>query len=119
MENILIADPFAENRFSVKTYIHHLWPDVVVYEATSVNEVVERIFEMDFDLLILDIGVAGSENIEEFVSYAIKYTKVVIFSAYDSSDSKIKNLLQIGADAFLPKPVNKEEVTNILRFLFE
>lgn len=119
IENILIADSVSGNSFTVKSCIHRLWPNVTVFEAISVNEVVERIFEQDFDLLILDINIAGNENIEEFISYAVKYTRVVIFSAYDSTDPKIKNLLQIGADAFLPKPVSEQELISILRFLFE
>lgn len=116
--NILIADDLKIYRFALKSYIHKIWPDAIVYEASSLNEVVEGVFDMTYDLLILDINMPGSEMLENFVSQAVKYTKVIIFSEYDDKDVMVKNLLQIGADAFLPKSASEEEVINTLLFLF-
>lgn len=116
--NILIADDLKIYRFAVKSYIHKLWPDAVVYEAASLNEVVENVFDVTYDLLILDINIPGGELLENFISQAIKYTKVIIFSEYNDEDEKVKNLLRIGADAFLSKSASQEEVINTLQFLF-
>ena len=116
--NILIADDLKIHRFNVKSYIHKLWADAVVYEANSLNEVIEDVFDIEFDLLILDINMPGSEQLEDFVSQAVKYTKVIIFSEYDKLDPRVENLLKIGADAFLSKSSSQEQVINTLQFLF-
>jgi len=89
-----------------------------VYEANSLSEVIEDVFDIEFDLLILDINMPGSEQLEDFVSQAVKYTKVIIFSEYDKLDPRVENLLKIGADAFLAKSSSQEQVINTLQFLF-
>jgi len=115
---ILIADDLRIHRFNIKTYIQRLWVNAVVYEAKNLNEVITNVFDIEFDLLILDINMPGSEQLEDFVGQAIKYTKVIIFSEYDKLDPRVENLLKIGADAFLPKSAAEEQVASLLQLLF-
>ncbi|RZK60677.1 MAG: response regulator transcription factor [Pedobacter sp.] len=116
--NILIADDLKIYRLALKLYIHKHWPEAMIYEASTMHEVVADVFDVEFDLLILDINMPGSELLEDFVSQAIKYTKVIIFSDLDKDDTRVENLIKIGADAFLPKISRQEEVINTLAFIF-
>ena len=116
--NILIADDLKIYRLALKLYIHKQWPEAVVYEASSMHEVVADVFDVVYDLLILDIDMPGSELLESFVAQAIKYTKVVIFSSYEKEDKRVENLVKIGAEAFISKTAQQDEVISILQFVF-
>ncbi|RZL51274.1 MAG: response regulator transcription factor [Pedobacter sp.] len=116
--NILIADDIKIYRLAVKSYIHKLWPDAVVYEASNMDAVVEDVFDVEYDLLILDINMPGSDQLEDFVSQAVKYTKVIIFSEYNHDNPRAKKLIDLGADAFLSKSALEEEVISTLLFVF-
>jgi DNA-binding NarL/FixJ family response regulator len=116
--NILIADDLKINRLALKLHIHKQWPEAVVYEASSMHEVVADVFDVVYDLLILDIDMPGSELLESFVAQAIKYTKVVIFSSYEKEDKRVENLVKIGAEAFISKTAQQDEVISILQFVF-
>ncbi|WP_316771550.1 response regulator transcription factor [Pedobacter frigiditerrae] len=116
--NILIADDLKIYRLALKLYIHKHWPEAVVYEASTMHEVVEDVFDVEFDLLILDINMPGSELLEGFVAQAIKYTKIIIFSDMDNDDPRVENLIKIGADAFLPKMSQQATVISTLEFVF-
>lgn len=116
--NILIADELKVYRLALKSYIHKLWPDAIVYEESSFDAVIKGVFDVAYDLLILDINVPGNSQLEDFVKQAIKYTKVIIFSEYDQGDSlRVKKLIDIGADAFFVKSASQEEVTSTLLFV--
>jgi len=116
--NILIADDLKIYRLALKLYIHKHWPEAVIYEASTMHEVVADVFDIEFDLLILDINMPGSELLEDFVNQAIKYTKVIIFSDIDKDDPRVENLIKIGADAFLPKTSQQADVISTLEFIF-
>lgn len=116
--NILIADDLKIHRFNIKAHIHKLWGDTVVYEASSLSEVIEDVFDVEFDLLILDVNMSGNEQLEDFVNQAIKYTKVIIFSEYDELDPRVENLLLLGADGFIAKSATQEQVSSMLLLLF-
>lgn len=116
--NILIADDLKIYRLALKLYIHKHWPEAVIYEASTMHEVVADVFDVEFELLILDINMPGSELLEDFVSQAIKYTKVIIFSDLDKDDPRVENLIKIGADAFLPKMSQQATVISTLEFVF-
>lgn len=116
--NILIADDLRIYRLILKSYIHKHWPDAIIYEANTMYQVVTDVFEVKFDLLILDINMPGSQLLEAFVSQAIKYTKVVIFSCLYKDDPRIDNLIKIGAEGFLSKLSQQADVISTLEFIF-
>jgi DNA-binding NarL/FixJ family response regulator len=115
---ILIADDSEIYRLALKLYIHKHWSEALIYEVSTMFEVVAGVFDVEFDLLILDINMPGSELLEDFVSKACNYTKVIIFSDMDRDDPRVENLIKIGADAFLPKLSKQSEVVSALQFIF-
>lgn len=102
----------------MKLYINKQWPNAVVYEVGSLHETIDAVFDVDYDLLILDIEMPGSELLEHFVAQATKHTRVVIFSSYDNNDSRVVNLLKIGANGFISKTASQEQVISTLLFVF-
>ncbi|TCC91739.1 response regulator transcription factor [Pedobacter frigiditerrae] len=116
--NILVADDLEIYRLALKLYIHKHWTDAVVYEASTMFEVAEDVFDVEFDLLILDINMPGTELLEDFVSKATNYTKVIIFSDLDKDDKRVENLIKIGADAFLPKSSKRVDIISTFQLVF-
>lgn len=116
--DILIADDSKEHRLQLKVKLHKQYPDAVIYEASSLYEVVTNVFDVDYDLLILDLDIAGNDQLENFVKQAVKYTKIVISSFYDKNNARLNQLIALGAHAFLPKSAKEDEVASVLSFLF-
>jgi len=116
--NILVADDLASNRLALKLYIHNNWSQAVVYEASTMYEVAQDVFDVQFDLLILDVNMPGSELLEDFVGKASNYTKIIIFSDLDRDDLRVANLIRIGADAFLPKSSELVAIISTFQLVF-
>lgn len=68
----------------------------------------------DFDLILLDLmmpGMSGEDFLKELRK--IKKLPVIVLSAKIAKKSKI-NVLNIGADAFIEKPFDKDELLAIV-----
>ncbi|RZL69492.1 MAG: response regulator transcription factor [Pedobacter sp.] len=117
--NILVADDLEIYRLGMKLYLKQIWPLAYIGEAESLHEVINQVFDVFYDLLILDIDMPGTELLEDFIVQAIKYTKVVLFSSFDINEERVVNLMSIGTHVFIPKTASKEEVINSLYLLFK
>lgn len=116
--NILVADDLVTNRLTLKLYIHKHWSEAVIFEASTMYEVAQDVFDVQFDLLILDVNMPGSELLEDFVSKASNYTKIIIFSDPDKDELRVANLIRIGADAFLPKSSELVAIISTFQLVF-
>jgi putative two-component system response regulator len=81
--------------------------------ATSGEEALEVVHGTDVDLVILDImmpGMNGFETCRRIKSTeATRQLPVILLTALDDSDSRLKGI-DSGADDFISKPANKEEL---------
>ncbi len=89
--------------------------------ATAVDgkEALELIFDLPFDLIILDIMLPGKNGLtvlREMREAGID-TPVLMLSARGGSDDKIKGL-DLGADDYLAKPFSLDELLARVRALF-
>ncbi|HFQ80924.1 MAG TPA: response regulator transcription factor [Desulfobacterales bacterium] len=87
--------------------------------AEDGEEALERIFDLPFDLIILDIMLPGKDGLtvlREMREAGIK-TPVLMLSARGGSDDKIKGL-DLGADDYLAKPFSLDELLARVRALF-
>ncbi|MGG5460980.1 response regulator transcription factor [Clostridium sp. B9] len=78
--------------------------------AYSGSEGIMCIEQFEYDLLILDLmlpGVTGEEIIEKVRENSV--VPIIIISAKEGVDSRI-NVLKLGADDFISKPFENEEV---------
>lgn len=116
--NILLADDLVTNRLALRLYIHKHWSEAVIFEAGTMYEVAQDVFDVQFDLLILDVNMPGNELLEDFVSKASNYTKIIIFSDPDKDGLRLVNLIRIGADAFLPKSSELEAIISTFQLVF-
>jgi two-component system, OmpR family, alkaline phosphatase synthesis response regulator PhoP len=82
-----------------------------VVTASDGFEALKIINEENFDLLILDIMLPGMDGLAicEAVRLKDKETPVLFLSAKGNTDDRIKGLKK-GADDYLPKPFNLEEL---------
>lgn len=116
--NILIADDNTIYRLGLKSYLHELWPQAMVYEESSLDSVVRDVFDIDYDLLILATDVPGNRQLADFVKQAVKYTKVIIFYNDQENGLKVKQFVDIGAHAVISKSATESEVKSNLLFVF-
>ena len=113
--NILIADNNKANRLAIKSYIHKLWSEAVVYEENNLDAVVKDVFDVSYELLIIDINIPGNDQIEGFIKQATKYTKVIILSDLDNEEAG--KLAHLGIDAYLSKSASENEIMSTLLFV--
>ncbi len=80
--------------------------------ATGFNEGIEKIELYDYDCIILDITLPGGSGLKilEYLREDKKQEGVVIISAKNSLDDKIKGL-DLGADDYLTKPFHLSELS--------
>jgi CheY-like chemotaxis protein len=83
---------------------------VVVNDGISAKDF---IVSQQFDIVLLDCsmpGLTGPELIQDVRQFNPN-AKVIIFTAYDSIDGRLAE--DLGADAFLHKPIKPEEIERI------
>jgi two-component system, cell cycle response regulator len=116
---ILIIDDDAVN---VKLLAGNLEKDYEIIPAYNGEEGL-RIIEFDKpDIVLLDImmpKISGYEVCERIKRQdATRFTPVVIITALSDLDAKIK-AIEIGADDFLTKPINRMELTTRVKSLLK
>lgn len=88
----------------------------IVEHAASLSSAKEKIAMYDYDCILLDImlGDGNGLDILQQLKDEGKSNKVIITSAKDSVDDKIKGL-ELGADDYLPKPFHLAELSARIR----
>ncbi|WP_069131476.1 response regulator transcription factor [Rhodohalobacter halophilus] len=84
----------------------------VVETASDYLSAVEKVFVYDYDCILLDIMLPNGSGLQilEQLNEKGKTENVIIISAKDSLDDKIKGL-ELGADDYLTKPFHLAELT--------
>lgn len=84
-----------------------------VQDGRAVNEMVSS---EHFDLLLLDLGLPGRSGLEilEAIRHAKQNIPVIIITARDSVEDKVKGL-DLGADDYLVKPFSAKELAARVR----
>ena len=91
----------------------------VVSQAPDYKTALRKIEDYDYDCILLDIMLpdgSGLDLLEELHALG-KRTNVIILSAKDSLEDKVKGL-DLGADDYLPKPYHLAELHARLKSLF-
>ncbi len=115
MKKILAIDDQHDNLVIIKAVVVNNIPDCEVYLASSGNEGIELAKDIQPDVILLDIimpvmdGYATCEILKN--NEATKHIPVIMITAIRTdSKSRIKGL-NLGADAFLSKPIDSVEFT--------
>lgn len=114
---VLIVDDHAGFRHAARALLEADGFDVIGESATG-TEGLEAIIRLRPDLVLLDVGLPD----EDGVSIAAHLRKlsprvgIVMLTGYDSGPDRMRGL-RAGADAYLSKPVDMEEVVTTLHNL--
>ncbi|MGY6529128.1 MAG: response regulator transcription factor [Cyanobacterium sp.] len=118
MAKVLIVDDSSTERKILVSYLEEI--GVSITTAESGEEALTKIPNINPDLIILDVVLPGKSGFE--ICREIKSNDntnkipVIICSTKGSEMDKFWGMKQ-GADAYLPKPVNKEELFSTVRKL--
>ena len=119
MKKILVIDDSEGNLLLIETVLPKYIPGCKVYTAINGKRGIEKTRQIDPDLVLLDIRMPGLDGFE--VAEILKEDNItkhipIIFLSGNHTDSKsIIKGLDIGADAYLPKPIKNDELAAQVR----
>lgn len=107
---LLIIEDERELSNSIVTYLSS--ENYLCEQAFTYNEAKEKVDLYDYDCVLLDLMLPGGNGLDILYSIRNKSNPVgvIIVSAKDSLDDKIKGL-EIGADDYLAKPFHLPELS--------
>lgn len=117
MQNILIVDDEKFVRLGIKTMI--IRSELCkgeVYEVKNGKEALEKIKEIEFDLIISDIKMpimTGIELINIIKNENLSNAEIVMISGYDDFDYAV-SALRIGVLDYILKPIERENFLEVL-----
>jgi two-component system, NarL family, invasion response regulator UvrY len=113
---ILIADDHAIVREGLKQILADTEDMVVGGEATNGREVLERVWEEDWDLVLLDLAMPGKDGLETLkeLKLAKPSLPVLVLSIYPEEQYAVR-LLKAGAGGYLTKESAPEELIAAIR----
>jgi putative two-component system response regulator len=114
---VLIADDdYINRRLLISLLKKELYKVEIVEAVDGKNALDVCRNNLDIQLILLDIEMPIMDG-AEFLKHYIKdktLPKIPIL-AISSNDMRIKEILDVGADAFLMKPVTEEKLLNAIR----
>ncbi len=107
--NILVIEDDPSVRTLVKAVLEHNGNSVSTADTATEGE--ELAVDTDFDMIILDLGLPDGDGYEVCKNIRDQnvITPVLILSGEQETDVKVK-CLKVGADDYLTKPFNTEEL---------
>ncbi|HSV82707.1 MAG TPA: response regulator transcription factor [Ramlibacter sp.] len=116
MIRIVIADDHAIVRAGLKRVVEEV-PDLqVVGEAADGTEVMQRVRELDFDVLVLDLSMPGRSGMEliKLVKSERPRLRVLVLSMHQESQYAVR-AIKSGASGYLSKDSAPEQLEQALR----
>ena len=113
---ILLIEDELELRKSIQHYLE--MEKYVVEVAADFQKAEDKTSGYDYDCVLVDITIPGGNGLEIVRQLKAKKSKagVIIISAKDSLDDKVKGL-DLGADDYLPKPFHLSELNARIKAL--
>jgi len=115
MNILLVEDDERISKFLVKGLGEAGYQMVL---ADSGEKVRDFINVYDFDIILMDIMLPGMDGMQltQLIRFKKNYTPILVISALNSPDDKIK-MLDLGADDYLSKPFHFEELISRIKAL--
>ena len=106
--HILVVDDDFEIRSLVKKYLTE--NNFLITTASSAEDAVEKVSIIKFDLIILDIMMPGKNGLEFTKENKDRInTPIILLTAKGEASERVEGLT-VGADDYLPKPFEPEEL---------
>lgn len=116
---ILAIDDDLDNLIALRAIITRAFNDITFLEAQSGSAHIESVLVEKPDIILIDLSVIEQESFRFFQNLKseteTKNIPVVILISGNNTKEAKQKALQLGADAFLSKPVDELEVTVQLR----
>ncbi len=116
MIKVLIADDHKAIRSGVKQILSDEFGEIEFGEAANAIEVIKKIKEKKWDILILDINMPGRNGLEVLKQLKDEEAglRVLVFSMHPEEQVAIR-VLKLGAYGYLTKDAADTELTQALR----
>lgn len=91
---------------------------LVVGEAETGNEAVERVHELDPDIVLMDVRMPDMDGLSatEVIKSEAPRTSVIIISGLQNRDDLVR-ALDVGACGYLPKVISREPLIDAVRLV--
>ena len=107
--HILVVDDDDGIRSLVKQYLNE--NSFLVTTSSSAENAEEKVLIIKFDLIVLDVMMAGKSGLEFIKDNKSKIdTPIILLTAKGETEDRVGGL-EIGADDYLPKPFEPKELT--------
>ncbi|OGS21126.1 MAG: hypothetical protein A3J83_00705 [Elusimicrobia bacterium RIFOXYA2_FULL_40_6] len=117
---ILIVDDEPQIVKIVSSAIKKISPEIRVESASDGFDAGKKIAEFVPGLVVLDLNIPGIDGFEVCKrirgDQKLKNTKVLAITGYDTEEYR-KNIFSCGADDYLSKPFNIDNLTNMIKKL--
>jgi len=116
MIKILIADDHAVVREGLKQVLSENPDLIVAAEASTGQEVIDKIAKNDFDLVVLDISMPGRGGLDILKEIKIQKPRlpVLVLSMYPEEQYAVR-VLKTGASGYLTKESAPDELVKAIR----
>ena len=107
--HILVVDDDDGIRSLVKQYLNE--NNFLVTTSPSAENAEEKVLIIKFDLIVLDVMMAGKSGLDFIIDNKSKIdTPIILLTAKGEAQDRVGGL-EIGADDYLPKPFEPKELT--------
>lgn len=115
MNILLVEDDSRISNFLVKG-LSEIGYHITLAESGEIAREMVGLYE--FDIILMDIMLPGLDGIQltQIIRFKKNYTPILVISALNSPDDKIK-MLDLGADDYLSKPFHFEELISRIKAL--
>jgi two-component system, NarL family, response regulator, fimbrial Z protein, FimZ len=116
---ILIADDHLVVRVGTAAILRSAYPDIILNQARTYDEVKTYLQAHQYDIVILDINMPGTlytQMIPE-VKALQEHIKILIFSTYDPAIAV--QYINKGAEGYLNKQCSEEDIKNAINIILE
>ena len=118
MAKVLIADDHEIFRLGIKQIIREMSDKIEIHEAGNGREVIEKISEFDYDIVLLDIsmpGRSGLDILKQIRGYK-PACKILMLSMYPEKQFAVR-ALKSGAAGYLSKSCSPDELVSAIQKL--
>lgn len=115
-KRVIVADDHAVVRTGLQMILDETTNLSVVDEARNGQELLDKLYQQPYDLVVLDISMPGKDalNVLKEIKYNWELLPVVIFSMNPDEAFAIR-MLSNGASAYIKKETNPKQIIEILQ----
>ncbi len=114
MKILVVDDSSFSRKMIIRTIPEHIRKSSEIIEAENGKEAVEKYEEFKPDIVFLDLTMPVMDGFEALYHIRSKHpdAKVIVISA-DVQQQAVREVMELGAKAFIKKPISPEKMKEI------